>query len=130
MVGRSILIIPGRFYSRCALAHWGHGNERSWGLGFRFGFRLGDVSNTLTDPAEEKIAQMVADGRLAAPPMSRNNPRNLRIIARADELKKEEGGLDATMFPTRQAAVKFFTTGKGADAFRQQETILHHQTYC
>lgn len=91
--------------------------------------QLGDVSGSLKDPAEERLAQMVAEGRLAAPPMSRNNPRNLRIIARADELAKAKGGndgLDATMFPTRAAAMKFFSTGKGADAFRQQETILHH----
>ncbi len=91
--------------------------------------QLGDVSGTLKDPGEERIAQLVADGKLAAPPMSRNNPRNLRIIARADEISRsKEGGegLDATQFPTRQAAMKYFTTGKGADAFRQQETILHH----
>lgn len=29
-------------------------------------------------------------------------------------------------FKTQQDAMKFFTTGKGADAMRQQETILHH----
>ena len=29
-------------------------------------------------------------------------------------------------FKTQQDAQKFFTTGKGADAMRQQETILHH----
>jgi len=90
---------------------------------------LGNVSTPLEDAGEERIARLVAEGRMATPPMSRNNPRNLRIIARADSIKMENGegeGLDATTFPTRQAAMKYFTTGKGADAFRQQDTILHH----
>jgi len=89
---------------------------------------IGDVSKPLEDPGEERIAQLIAKGKMSVPPISRNKTRNLRLAARADAITMADTGegFDASTFPTRQAAMKYYSIGKGADAFRQQDTILHH----
>ena len=55
----------------------------------------------------------------------------IKIANRAAEMDKEEGTTTdlaeaKQTFKTAQQARAYFTSGKGADAFRQQETILHH----
>jgi len=51
------------------------------------------------------------------------------VNARAEYLAQQDGktiGGAKMQFKTAEDARKYFTTGKGADAFRQQETIIHH----
>lgn len=91
-----------------------------------------DASQPLK-PADESQARWAAKtGQRETPSM--RNPGALQRNARAEWLAQNDpnigGSGDITQnklqFATAQQAQKYFTTGKGADAFRQQETILHH----
>jgi hypothetical protein len=86
-----------------------------------------DPSQPLS-PAEESQARYAAQTGARETPSIRN-PGALTRNARAEYLAQQGGGDIAgnkVQFKNQQEATKYFTTGKGADAFRQQETIIHH----
>lgn len=79
-------------------------------------------------PADESQARYAAQTGARETPSMRN-PGALQRNARAEFLAQQGGGDIAgnkIQFKNQQDANKFFTTGKGADAMRQQETIIHH----
>jgi len=86
-----------------------------------------DPSQPLS-PADESQARYAAQTGARETPSMRN-PGALQRNARAEYLAQQGGGdiaQNKIQFKTQQDAQKYFTTGGGADAFRQQETILHH----
>ena len=86
-----------------------------------------DPSQPLS-PADESQARYAAQTGARETPSMRN-PGALQRNARAEYLAQQGGGdiaQNKIQFKTQQDAQNYFTTGAGADAFRQQETILHH----
>jgi hypothetical protein len=79
-------------------------------------------------PALESQAKATAETGVRLTPSSRN-PQAWLTNARADYLAQQQGGTVGDSKQTFQSAAKareYFTTGQGASAIRQQETILHH----
>jgi hypothetical protein len=58
--------------------------------------------------------------------VGRNPALRTKIINAAASKGEVDLAGAKTTFKNKQEATKYFTTGKGADAGRQQETILHH----
>jgi hypothetical protein len=88
-------------------------------------------TNALTPEAKQMLVQKyIQTGQLdsdlsARMPGLRNEIINLAAAQTAGGAAPNLAGAKQ-QFASAQAAQKYFTTGKGADAFRQQETILHH----
>ena len=86
-----------------------------------------DASQPLK-PADESQARYAAQTGSRETPSNRN-PGALIRNARAEYLAQQGGGdiaQNKIQFKSQADAQKFFTTGKGADAMRQQATIIHH----
>lgn len=69
------------------------------------------------DPAFENTAQGIAHYEIAPPALgSRNNPRNMQLMARAEEIAQGEGRtFDQTLYGAKADGQKYMT-GKGAGA--------------
>ena len=68
----------------------------------------------------------ILDGDVGRNPALRAQVVNAAAAADKAEGKSSDLAGAKMGFKTTQEARTYFTTGKGADAFRQQETILHH----
>lgn len=83
----------------------------------------------LTPEAKQMLVdKYIATGQLDSDISARVPGLRNEVINAAAEQTKGKANLaqNKLEFKTKGEAQKYFTTGKGADAFRQQETILHH----
>ncbi len=90
-------------------------------------------TNALSPEAKQMLVdKYIQTGQLDSDLSARMPGLRNEIINTAAAQAKQQGSGTPNLaqakqqFSSAQAAQKYFTTGKGADAFRQQETILHH----
>lgn len=88
-----------------------------------------DVTQPLPSSQMEDMAQRIAAGMQAPPTVSSRNPGAAVELARADAILKNQGqpGYDASTWPAKQQAAKYWNTGQGASqvtAFNAAESHL------
>lgn len=76
--------------------------------------------------AQEDLAQRVAHFQANPPATNSRYPGAADISARADFLMRDYGGLDATTFPSKMAAMKSLTSGKDYQQNSAYSTIQTH----